>query len=198
MEIALRHQDVAAAKASFRWTGSWHTVFMAIHPKDPANLRRLPGGGVELQPAFAQKMKVYLTRFKLAGYDLDIRAAIYVPLEIDIRLCVGDGHFRGDVLAEVARVLSNRAYADGTTGFFFPLRFGFGTSVYLSQLYAEVAAVEGVNSAEVTIFKRYWDPPRGELDKGVIAMSPFEIPRLDNDRNLAENGVLRLTAVGGL
>ena len=197
-EMALRHPDVAAAKASFRWTGSWHTVFIAIHPRDSANLKRLPGGGTELQPLFALSMKAHLTRFKLAGYDLDIRAAIYVPLEIDIRLCVGDGHFRGDVLAEVQRVLSNRTYGDGTVGFFFPLRFGFGTAVYLSQLYAAVTAVEGVNSAEITTFKRYWDPPRGELDKGAIAMTPFEIPRLDNDRNFAENGVLRLTAVGGL
>ena len=31
-EMALRHPDIAAAKASFRWTGSWHTVFVAIHP----------------------------------------------------------------------------------------------------------------------------------------------------------------------
>ena len=61
-----------------------------------------------------------------------------------------------------------------------------------------MSAVEGVNSAEITLFKRYWDPPRGELEKGAIAMTPFEIPRLDNDRNFPENGVLRLTAVGGL
>ena len=197
-EIALRHPDVAAAKASFRWTGSWHTVFVAIHPVNGANLRRLPGGGTELQPDFALLMKTYLTRFKLAGYDLNIRAAIYVPLEIDIRICVGEGHFRGDVLAEVQRVLSNRAFADGSTGFFFPLRFGFGSAVYLSQLYAVVSAVEGVNSAEITLFKRYWDPPRGELESGGIPMSLLEIPRLDNDRNFPENGVLRLTAVGGL
>jgi hypothetical protein len=197
-EMALRDPDVAAAKASFRWTGSWHTVFIAIHPEDAANLRRLPGGGTELQPDFAAQIKAFLTRFKLAGYDLDIRAAIYVPLEIDIRICVADGHFRGDVLAEVQRVLSNRSFADGTTGFFFPLRFGFGKAVYLSQLYAAVVAVEGVNSAEITKFKRYWDPPRGELDRGAIAMTPFEIPRLDNDRNFPENGVLRLSAVGGL
>ena len=137
-EMALRHPDVAAAKASFRWTGSWHTVFVAIHPVDAANLRRLPGGGTELQPAFARVIKAHLTRFKLAGYDLNIRAAIYVPLEIDIRICVGDGHFRGDVLAEVQRVLSNRMLADGTTGFFFPLRFGFGSAVYLSKLYAAI------------------------------------------------------------
>jgi hypothetical protein len=197
-EMALRHPDVAAAKASFRWTGSWHTVFVAIHPVDAANLRRLPGGGTELQPGFAAAIKAHLTRFKLAGYDLNIRAAIYVPIEIDIRICVGDGHFRGDVLAEVQRVLSNRTFADGTTGFFFPLRFGFGSAVYLSKLYAAVSAVEGVNSSQITLFKRYWDPPRGELDKGAIAMTPFEIPRLDNDRNFPENGVLRLTAVGGL
>lgn len=197
-EMALRHPDVAAAKASFRWTGSWHTVFIAIHPVDAANLRRLPGGGTELQPDFARVIKAHVTRFKLAGYDLNIRAAIYVPLEIDIRICVRDGHFRGDVLVEVQHVLSNRRFADGTTGFFFPLRFGFGSAVYLSQLYAAVSAVEGVNSAEIVKFKRYWDPPRGELDKGAIAMTPFEIPRLDNDRNFPENGVLRLTAVGGL
>jgi hypothetical protein len=197
-EMALRHPDVAAAKASFRWTGSWHTVFVAIHPADATNLHRLPGGGTELQPDFALIIKAHLTRFKLAGYDLDIRAAIYVPLEIDIRICVRDGHFRGDVLAEAQRVLSNRAFADGTTGFFFPLRFGFGSAVYLSQLYAALNAVEGVSSAEITLFKRYWDPPRGELENGAIAMSPFEILRLDNDRNFPENGVLRLTAVGGL
>jgi hypothetical protein len=196
-EMALRHPDVAAAKASFRWTGSWHTVFVAIHPADRANVRRLPGGGTELQPDFAALMGAYLTRFKLAGYDLAVRGAVYVPVEIDIRLCVGEGHFRGDLLAEVARVLSNQRFADGTTGFFFPLRFGFGSAVYLSQIYAAVSAVEGVNSAEVLVFKRFWNLPAGELEKGAIAMGPFEIPRLDNDRNFPENGVLRLSAVGG-
>ncbi len=61
-----------------------------------------------------------------------------------------------------------------------------------------MSAVEGVNSAEITCSSAIWDPPRGELEKGAIAMTPFEIPRLDNDRNFPENGVLRLTAVGGL
>ena len=42
---AMRLPGLAAAKASFLWTGSWHTVFVAIHPADPARLVRLPGGG---------------------------------------------------------------------------------------------------------------------------------------------------------
>ena len=33
----------------------------------------------------------------------------------------------------------------------------FGQSVYLSQLYAAVEAVEGVDSALVLVFQRYWD-----------------------------------------
>jgi hypothetical protein len=197
-EVALRHPAVAAAKASFHWTGSWYTVFVAIHPMDETNLKRLPGGGAELQPAFAAAIKAHLTRFKLAGYDLNVRAAIYVPLAIDIRLCVGTGHFRGDVLAEALRVLSRRDFADGSRGFFHPLGFGFGQAVYLSRLYAAIEAIEGVNSAEVTLFKRFWELPQGELGRGLITIGPFEIARLDNDRNFPENGVLRLSAVGGL
>ncbi len=108
-EMALRHPDVAAAKASFRWTGSWHTVFVAIHPIDEANLVRLPGGGAELATDFAAAMKAHLVPFKLAGYDLVVRAAIYVPLEIEIELCVARGHFRGDVLEAVTARSPNAA-----------------------------------------------------------------------------------------
>jgi len=197
-EVAMRHNGVVAAKATFRWTGSWHTIFVAIHPRDEDDLRRLPGGGVELTPGFAAIIKAHLKRFKLAGYDLAVRAAQYVPLEIEVMLCIARGHFRGDVLEAVSRMLSNRSFADGSRGFFHRLEFTFGEAVYLSRLYAAIEAVEGVDSATVKVFKRYWEPARDELARGVIGMGPFEIPRLDNDAIFAENGVLRLTAVGGL
>ena len=197
-EVAMRHSGVAAAKATFRWTGSWHTIFVAIHPRNENDLRRLPGGGVELTPPFAAIIKAHLTRFKLAGYDLAVRAAQYVPLEIEVMLCVARGHFRGDVIDAVSRVLSKRSFADGSRGFFHPLEFSFGQPVYLSRLYAAIEAVEGVDSATIRVFKRYWEPARDELARGVIEIGPFEIPRLDNDANFPENGVLRLAAVGGL
>jgi hypothetical protein len=197
-EMALRHSGVAAVNARFRWTGSWHTVFVAIHPVEASDLVRLAGGGAALASAFAAEMRAHLRRFKLAGYDLAVRAARYVPLEIDLRICVAPGHFRGDVLEAVARALSNHAYSDGTRGFFHPLEVAFGQSVYLSRLYAAVEAVEGVESATVTRFKRYWEVAGDELDRGFMAMGDMEIARLDNDANFPESGVLRLTAVGGL
>ncbi len=196
-DAALRHPDVAAAKARFRWTGSWHTVFVAVHPRDERNLIRLPGGGAELAPAFAAAMRAHLVRYKLAGYDLVVWAAQYVPLEITLTVCVARGHFRGDVVAAVARALSNRAFADGTRGFFHPLEFVFGQAVYLSRLYAAVEAVPGVESLTVEVFKRYWEVARDELARGQIPLGPFEIARLDNDLNQPEHGMLTIAAVGG-
>jgi hypothetical protein len=83
-------------------------------------------------------------------------------------------------------------------GFFFPANFTFGEAVYASQIYAAIAEIEGVDSAVITVFKRYWEVARDELNRGLLAVGPFEIPSLMNDRNTPERGVLRLTAVGGL
>jgi hypothetical protein len=196
-QAAMKLDGVAAAKCTFRWTGSWHTVFVALHPHDPADLITRPGGRVELAPDFARRAHAHLTRYKLAGYDLALRTAQYVPLEITIEVCVGRGHFRGDVIAAVARALSNRRNPDGTIGFFHPVRFAFGASVYLSRVYEAVMAVEGVDSASVTVFERYWHAANHELETGVLPMGPFEIARLDNDANFPENGVLTLVALGG-
>jgi hypothetical protein len=197
-EAAMRLAHVAAAKASFLWTGSWHTMFVAIHPDDPGLLRRLPGGGALLEPGFAAAIAASLARYRLAGYDLVVRAAVYVPVELEIRLCIARGHFRGDVLQAVTEALSNRRLAGGRLGFFHPLNFRFGEAVYSSRIYALLQAIDGVESATIMVMKRYWDLANGELGRGLIPLGPSEIARLDNDRNQPEFGVLRLTAVGGL
>jgi len=57
--------------------------------------------------------------------------------------------------------------------------------------------VDGVESAEVLVFKRYWELPGEALDRGRIELGDVEIARLDNDPNFPEFGVLRLSAVGG-
>src|SRR5207253_2847231 len=95
---ALKMPEVLAANTTFRWTGSWYTVFVAVHPRDPAELITETGGRVRLTDALAARVKAYLTRYKLAGYDLQIRAAAYVPLKIEIEICFARGYFRGDVI----------------------------------------------------------------------------------------------------
>jgi hypothetical protein len=189
--------EVAGAVANFRWTGSWYTVFVGVDPTDPDDLITEPGGRTRLAPDLASRVRNFLTRYKLAGYDLEIRSAEYVPLELAFELCVEPGHFRGDVVEAVRQALSNRVNADGSRGFFHPDNFTFAQNVYLSQIYSAIEAVQGVLSAFVTIFRRFGKTDNGELASGVLPIGPWEIARLDNDPSFQENGVLRITAGGG-
>jgi hypothetical protein len=189
--------EVAGAVASFRWTGSWYTVFVGVDPIDPDDLITESGGRTRLAPGLASRVRNFLTGYKLAGYDLEIRSAEYVPLEIAFELCVELDHFRGDVVEAVRQALSNRVNADGSRGFFHPDNFTFAQNVYLSQIHAAIEAVQGVLSAFVTIFRRFGKTDNGELALGVLPIGPWEIARLDNDPGFQENGVLRITAGGG-
>jgi hypothetical protein len=194
---ARKMPDIADAVAMFRWTGSWYTVYLGIDPWNPEDLITEPGGRTRLDPDFEERVRAFITRYRLAGYDLEIRAGKYVPLDIDLKLCVVADFFCGDVGEAVRHALSNRINPDGARGFFHPDNFTFGQAVYLSKLYAAVEAVEGVDSVVVTRFQRYGQLDNGELDAGFVPMGSWEIARLDNDPNFLENGVLRITTGGG-
>jgi predicted phage baseplate assembly protein len=194
---ALEMDNVAGAVAAFRWTGSWYTVVMAVDPLNPEDLITESGSRTRLEPAFRDRVKAHINRYRVAGYDLEIRSGEYVPIEIDMLVCVKPDHFKGDVLEAVSWVLSNRINPDGTKGFFHPDYFTFAQPVYLSRLYAAVEAVDGVESATVTSFRVYDQEDNGELKAGIIPIGPWQIARLDNDPNFQENGVLRLSAGAG-
>jgi hypothetical protein len=196
-DAALKMEDVAGAVAAFRWTGSWYTVVLAIDPRLPEDLITESGGRTRLEPAFRDRVKAHITRYRLAGYDLEIRSGEYVPIEIDLLVCVEPEYFKGDVLQAVSEILSSRLNPDGSKGFFHPDFFTFGQSVYLSRLHAAVEAVDGVDSAVVTRIRVYGEEDNGELESGYIPLGAWQIARLDNDPNFQENGVLRLSAGAG-
>ena len=166
-EAARRLPDIQGAVATYRWTGSWYTVFVAVDPSDRADLVDLPNGRTRLEPAFERRVRAFLTRFRLAGYDVELRPPRFVPLDIEIEVCAAPGHFRADVAAAVRRALSAQVLPDGTLGFFHPENFTFGEPLYLSRLYAAVERVEGVESAVVRRFQRYGEAA-GELESGVL------------------------------
>jgi predicted phage baseplate assembly protein len=182
---------IERARARFLWTGSWHTVFISVDPI----------GGQALSPELRTRLYTYLKGRKLAGYDLEIVPATYVPLLIGLRVCVTRDVLASDVRARLLDALSNRVNADGTTGFFHPDRFTFGDPVLLSRLYAAVEDVPGVDSVVVTDFRRLHqrDPlsTTANLARGLISVGEFDIARLDNDPSFPENGRLRIDVLGG-
>ncbi len=194
-DIAMRHPSVHHATARFRWTGSWRTVFISV---DLAQ-------GAALTPEMEASIAAWVARHRLAGYDVEIAPPIYIPLAIDVEACASPGYFSGDVEQALLERLDSRIHADGSRGFFHPDHFTFGQPLYLSQLYAAVASVPGVQSAAITAFARRYDPDpppqrpitRRNLENGLIAVGALEIVRLDNDPSQPENGILQVNVRGG-
>jgi hypothetical protein len=189
--------DVSSAVATFRWTGSWLTVFIAVDPVDRADLVDLPDGRTRLEPAFERRIRAWLTRFRIAGHDIELRPPRFVGLELAVEVCAKHGYFRTDVRNAVRDALSARVLPDGSRGFFHPDAFAFGDDVYLSRLYAAIERVTGVDSVAIRKLVRFGQPQRDELDRGVLEIGPWEIARLDDDPSFAEHGVLTVTARGG-
>jgi hypothetical protein len=186
-EVAERNGAVDRAAATFRWTGSWHTVFVTADRF----------GAAAVDAPFEQALRGWIERYRMAGYDLEVDGPLFVPLEIGLHVCVLPGHFRSDVATEVRAVLSDQALPDGRLGLFHPDRLTFGQPVFLSAVLGAVHSVPGVESVRVRTFQRQRLPQTSGIEDGVLPMGRLEIPRLDDDANFPERGVLDLTFGGG-
>jgi hypothetical protein len=187
-DVAARDQpQVQRAAATFRWTGSWRTVFITVDPAGTEIVNNKVVAAVEDQ----------VERYRMAGYDLQVDGPHYVSLEIDMHVSVKPDYFRSDVEAALLDLFSNRDLPDAGSGLFHPGNFTFGQPVYLSPLYAAAQAAEGVASVHITKFQRQGNPDPKPLDDGVLELGRLEIARLDNDPNHPERGVFRLTLGGG-
>ncbi len=187
-EVAERKPEVQDAEATFRWTGSWYTVFMTVDRE----------GGLEVDDAYKEEMVDHVERYRMAGYDLNVDGPRYVPLQIEMHVCVKPDYFRSDVKQHLLDVFSNGITGDGQLGVFHPDNFSFGQTFYLSPLYAAAMKVPGVQSVQITNFQRQneiTDP--APLDDGMLEMDRLEISRLDNNPNFPERGVFKLQMGGG-
>jgi predicted phage baseplate assembly protein len=184
---AEQYPGVLRAAATFRWTGSWYTVFLTIDRQ----------GGQLVDDAFREGLLDFMNQYRMAGYDLEIDAPRYVSLEIEMEVCVAPDHFCSDVAQALLLRLSNRMLPCGQPGLFYPDNFTFGQSVYLSQIYAAAQGVDGVAWARVTTFQEQGKLETSALGSGVLKLNRLEIARLDNDPNYSEHGVLRLKMMGG-
>jgi hypothetical protein len=185
--VSEREPGVQRAAATFRWTGSWSTVFVIADRT----------GGLAVDAPFEAELETFLDPYRMAGYDLEVTAPQFVSLEVGLLVCAEPDYFRAHVQAAVLDVLSSGVRAGGALGLFHPDRFTFGTPVYLSPIVAAAKDVEGVQSVTPLRFRRQRDPSTCALDAGVLTIGRLEIARLDDDPNFPEHGVLGLTMGGG-
>lgn len=192
-QVSKRHPEVTNAISTLRWTGSWHTVFIAIDRK----------GGLPVDDEFKGRLKAFLEQYRLAGHDIEIEAPIFVSLHIAFTVHVRPGYLQSDVKKALLKAFGNGYYPDIGRGFFHPDNFSFEQPVYLSQIVdvaMEVAGVSWIDTGdrEPHHFHRWGRPPMGELNLGAILLERLEIARLDNDPNAPENGKIEFFMEGGL
>ena len=176
------------AKARMRWTGSWTTVFVSLDLPGRVPLAQAPG----LRAAF----ETLLSEKKLAGYDVRVEDARYAALHVGLSVDVVPGFFARDVRTAVEAALVGAPGARALP-FFGPGRFRFGQSVYLSDLYAAVAALPGVLAVSVTRFKRFGGRHPDSEAQGFIPVGKLEVARCDNDASHPENGLVYVRTCGG-
>jgi hypothetical protein len=182
------HEEVQKAKANFHWTGSWHTVFVTVDRKN----------GLDVDQDFKEEMIRHLEKYRMAGYDVEIRQPRFVPLEIVLNVCAKPGFYRSNIKKSLLRVFSRFDLSGSKRGFFHPDNFTFGQAVYLSKIYREVMALEGVESVEAALFKKWGKKSSKEKEKGLIQPAEMEIIRLDNDPSFPEHGIIDFKMFGGL
>lgn len=181
------NKNIQRSAATIRWTGSWRTVFLSVD-----TLSRQA-----FNDSFINGLEENLEKYRLAGQDLQIETPDYVPLEIEIDICVLPHYSRAHVKAAILQKLSNRHLGGGETGAFHPDNFTFGQPVYLSKIYSVIQKQPGVASVTIKKFQRLGISSAEALTSGKLFVGKTEIARLDNDPNALENGILNINMSGG-
>ena len=185
--LAERNSSLQRAAARLRWTGSWYEAQVTVDPPgtedDDENLRNKISGS--------------LHRYRRMGHDLAVQRVQYVPLEIEIEVCVQPHYLRAHIEAELLDLFSTRVLNNKRRGFFHPDNLSFGDDIALSRLVALAQSVEGVQHIKTTKFQRLFELANEEIASGVLVLNPFEIAQCDNDPNFPEHGKLKLIMKGG-
>ena len=191
---------VANAAARYRWAGSWRTVQIAIDPVGATTLTR------ELRRRVAD----HLEAVRLIGEDLEILPAVYVPLDVKLRLCAHPRYWPEHLRMTLEMEFSDGWTPDGRRGFFHPDAWTFGQPLYASQIIGRALAVPGIDRV-LSLSMRRWNPGAGgglttvvlapgDLPDSLIErldVGAFEIIRVENDPDRLERGRILFEILGG-
>jgi predicted phage baseplate assembly protein len=186
--FAAQAPELQGAAAALEWSGSWYAAVVVV---DPLGRETLPVG-------LAQEIRAQLERYRRVGHDVEVRAPSYVPLLIELFVCVLPDFLTAQIEAGLRNRFSAVLRGDGTPGFFHPDRLRLGEPIYVSALLAEAQAITGVAHVAVTRLSRANDVLGREVPAdGVLPIGPREIAQVDNDPDHPDHGSIAFTLGGG-
>lgn len=178
---------VMQAGTSFRWTGSWLTVFTTADPREREDLTI-----DELQ-----QLCDLLNRRRLAGYESYVLAPSYASIDLQINVCALPSAFAGDVQSTVLSNLRPGPLPNGERGFFDHEHWSFGQSLQASALLAAIQRAGGVLGVSSILYRQrgtQWE--WAELPE-TVSIPADRILRVDDDPSRPEDGSLQVIVGGG-
>ena len=186
--FAALEPGVQGAGCALAWNGSWYEADVVV---DPLGREGLPA-------TQAASIAADLHRYRRIGHDVAVEGACYVPLLIELFVCVLPNFLAAHVMSELMDHFSAGLRSDGTAGFFHPDRLQLGEPVFVSALMAEAQAITGVAHVEVTTLTRLNIGVSGDVPTdGVLHIAAQEIARVDNDPDHPDHGSISFTTGGG-
>lgn len=176
---------VAHAAARRAWTGSWRTVQVTIDPV----------GREDLDDDLRRRVAAHLDAVRLIGEDIEIRPPLFVPLDIEVVVCVDADHWVSDLRSELRDAFGAGLDRAGVPAFFHPDRWTFGQELHASQVTARVDRIPGVHHVESVRMRRF-DAPTPAAD-AIAAVRPNEIIRVRSDPDRREDGTITFRLTGG-
>jgi hypothetical protein len=177
---------VLQAGTTFRWTGSWLTVFTTADPK----------GSETISIDQHIELSNLLNRYRLAGYESYVPAPFYVSLDLIITVCAQSNAFRGDVEAGILSALSAQKFLNGKTGFFYFDHFTFGTLLVRSALEAAIQNAYGVAGVISICYRQHGVTLDYTTLPATVFVPPHQILRVDNDPSRPERGSIQVIVEG--
>ncbi|HYG48334.1 MAG TPA: hypothetical protein VD846_10395, partial [Allosphingosinicella sp.] len=182
-EIVEREDWVQTAGASTRWVGSWPRHFVTADPSDSVAYTREQ----------RRTLEDLVDSVRMAGRDATVRDPVYVPLDLEISICVEDGHYAGQVLERAMRALAGEGPAE-RPAFFDPDNFSFGDPLRRGSLEAAVQAVPGVKGVVGICLRHRGTRAWQAFLEPELRIAMNEIIRVDNDPAHPEWGSLKIRA----
>ena len=177
---------VKSAGTTFRWTGSWLTIFTAAEPKAAEQI------------LVAQRLELIdlLNRYRMAGTESYAPDPQYVSIDLMIEICAEPDAFAAGVEQGVLALLS--PIGPKPAGSFFALnRFVFGQRLERSQLEATIQSAPGVLGV-ICIHYRRRDLFTGFVEMGdTVPVGVGQILRCDNNPSRPGAGALAVVVRGG-
>lgn len=179
---------VQQAGTTFRWTGSWLTVFTSANPS----------GAEQLSLAQLEQLTELLDRLRLAGYESYALPPRYVSVDLTLVVCAEPSYFASDVEAAVLTRLRPGALPGGGHGFFDHSQWSFGQPLEPSALFAAVQSCTGVAGVYAARYReRGVQLEWSDLPAAPLTFASDQLLRIDDDASRPEAGSLTVTVEGG-